>query len=250
MYDWLCLYTAYNDQRLGVKVGNLISANDGDVCIAALLTEILPTLNSPVCFDVGADEGWWSLFVKSLSPTAKIFAFEPNPTSVSLCKENLKNTDVILIENAVSDEEKVISFDFSGPSSNSRGTGTHQVACVPLTKYMKDKDLVIKIDTEGHDMVIVKSLLHTLDTIHTLIFEFTIYWYENKDEVVGMIQFLCTQFPNCYELSRRGMPKLVDIRKMDIPQYLYQLFIHKMQIDLCFTRHSIQSIPILTNNHT
>jgi FkbM family methyltransferase len=132
----------------------------------------LCNIENPVMFDVGACDG--SSFTSFLNQDWNVYAFEPHP-------ERYKNIDKFLgirpysklklIKKAVNDEEKQgLTFYESdqsiGISSLTNFHNTHRktsfkVDTIRLDNYMRDNKIekvnFLKIDTEGHDFMVLKS---------------------------------------------------------------------------------------------
>jgi FkbM family methyltransferase len=241
------------DERLCVSFNGVESGNDGDTCISCITHSLLKDLSgSAVCIDVGADIGWWGLFCKYVNDKAHVYAFEPNPTSFSILSKRSSDTFNVF-NSAVSDREGEIHMDFQGSNSNSRGnTGT-------LVKKMKldfifdsvDTVKLIKIDTEGHDIIIVKSLEPFFSRINTIIFEFTVYWNGSDDNdciknSIEALELVYNRYPYVYIASRRSFPpklcRITDIDNlMPICILLKQL---SLQVDIVCSMSPIPSIEV------
>jgi FkbM family methyltransferase len=64
-----------------------------------------------VILDVGARDARESIKLKEIFPNAKVYAFECNPQAIQLCRENIGGqSDIVLIEKAVSDVNGLIEF--------------------------------------------------------------------------------------------------------------------------------------------
>jgi FkbM family methyltransferase len=251
MYDWITEYNFNGDCRLGVKIDSIVSSNDGDVAIAAAMEELLHRIPTAYCLDIGADEGWWSLFARNKSQQAEIVAFEPNPLSYKKLIENTKNKNIKLINKAVSEKEGYLMFELSEGCTNSREENSSnnliKLECTPITQYIEGKkNSIVKIDTEGHDIIILKTLLPYLENIDTLIFEFTIYWYKNKNEALDVLITLQKNYKHMYLLNRRGFPKFNEVPKTaDLYNLLYQFYVNKYQVDIICTNTPFTTIPVV-----
>lgn len=251
-YHWITNMTT-EDERLCVSFNDVESGNDGDTCISCITYSLLKDLSgSAVCIDVGADIGWWGLFCKYVNDKAHVYAFEPNPSSFSILSKRSSDTFHIF-NTAVSDTDGEIHIDFQGSNSNSRAnTGT-------LVKKMKldfifdsvDNIHLIKIDTEGHDIIIVKSLKPFFSRINTIIFEFTVYWNGADDndcikKSIEALELVCNSYPYVYIASRRSFPpklcRITDTSNiMPICVLLMQL---SLQVDIVCSMSPIPSIEV------
>jgi FkbM family methyltransferase len=155
---------------------------------------------SLVIFDVGSRDCKQSIEFYEKFPNAKIFAFECNPNTLPICRENIKNyTDrITLIEGAVCDYDGEITFypidqektvttwkdGNPGASSLFKSNGTYNVEkyiqneiktnChrldTVMNKYNIDKVDIMWMDLQGAELLALKSLgdkLKDLQILHT-----------------------------------------------------------------------------------
>lgn len=127
-------------------------------------------LNRGVMLDVGAHFG--ESFLKYLNDEWNVYAFEPDPNPVKKSKLNkLRSDNLKLYDFAVSDESnKLLPFysseESTGISSLSAFTVGHKliknVKTITLRDFLLiegiDKIDYLKIDTEGHDLFVLKGL--------------------------------------------------------------------------------------------
>ena len=217
--SWISVFNAPHDSRYAVKFdGDQLSSNDGDVCISFVTHDYLKNKKDPYCVDIGADKGWWAIFCCEQFPTAHVDAFEPNTLSYDLYK-HLRNKypNLYVHPYAISDTYGTLSFTKQGPDSHSRDSSDLKVPCVRIDPYFErhEKIDLIKMDTEGHELVILKTLLPWFSKIGALIFECSLHWYgttmkesiQNLEEVLNPIR---KTHPFIYLLSRRDEPVLID----------------------------------------
>ena len=256
MRGWLVPYKSESDPRLGVQVRHILSGNDGDVCNACVTEEILKGYFEAYCIDIGVDEGWWSFFAANCNPLCKIDAFEPNSKSYKALLPYLKTTNQITLHNsAVSDTPGQIPFTAADGESHSRSKSDTFVPAVTLDKFVAWKLVhLIKIDTEGHDLKILRSLHPYIDSIMNIIFECTVYWYgTTKEECVqntlNELLFLKSKYEYMYLLSRRGEPLLKMLRTPeDIMKFVHFSYDFKYQVDILVTHAQIKSVPVQNLN--
>jgi FkbM family methyltransferase len=242
--SWIVYIDGDGDPRYGVKTRDLISANDGDICISCLTYDILKDKKDPYIIDIGVDEGWWSFFAIDINPSVSIDAFEPNPLSVEKLRHQLASAPQIsLYPCAVSDKLGTIPFILSKGQSNSRSTeATTEVPCVRLEDYIGTRHVdLIKIDTEGHDLTILRSIHHLIPQIDSIIFEFTVYWYgETRETCVSQsieeLTYLSTKYKFMFILSRREIPpQLTPIKQESIDRIVNYLYDNHNQVDIFVT---------------
>jgi FkbM family methyltransferase len=124
-----------------------------------------------IIFDVGAHKGETTLAFKKAFPDASIYCFEPILNNFTLLSDNLKDIgNVHLIQKALANENVVkkvklgvassgqtLRHDLSPESSDEIEevtviTGQHFV-----DEYKLDKIDLLKIDTEGYDLEVLKG---------------------------------------------------------------------------------------------
>jgi len=91
------------------------------------LLQFLTKYNIKTVFDVGANIGEFSMYVREVLPTVDIFAFEPQPTCAQHIRSRFSNdTHVHVLEYAVGDKEETKEFLLN--------TYTPSASLLPLTK--------------------------------------------------------------------------------------------------------------------
>jgi len=220
---WITVINDDNYRRLGVKIRNIISGNDGDVGIAYITEMILKTKISPICVDIGVDQGWWTFFVNDTNENAKILSFEPNPISYSSLLTLIKNDPRITLYNiAISNHDGALPFVVSSGNSHSRNPdSTLSVKCKQIDSYIENKYIdIMKIDTEGHEIHILQSLRKHYHKIETIIFEFTSYWYKDIEEARQELLYILKVYPHVYYINRVGPPEYTDITKESLDEFM------------------------------
>lgn len=128
---------------------------------------------APFIIDIGAHIGVSVLYFKSIYPESRIVAFEPNPDSFSILEENIKInniTGITLVNKAVWNYSGIKDFYvptdgyWSSNSSFSSGSWTSKeetkkisVETTTLSSYMFEDIDMMKIDTEGSEIQILKA---------------------------------------------------------------------------------------------
>jgi FkbM family methyltransferase len=124
----------------------------------------LPKLEMRTIFDVGANDGQTAIKLVGLYPNASIHSFEPNPD----CCQTLKRAfgDKIAVhQSAVGSRNGEIGFDRSiGHSTLFSVNDNVTSEIVPITtidQFCADNSIetidFLKIDTEGHDLEVIKG---------------------------------------------------------------------------------------------
>jgi FkbM family methyltransferase len=235
-----------------IKFAEVLSKNDGDACISCVTHEAILDVSGPVCIDVGADAGWWSLFCKEYNPSSIIHAFEPNPERVVTLQAYASPT-FNFYNKAVSDTSTTIRIDFNDSNSHSRDLSGDIVETTTLDFILETvpKVDIIKIDTEGHDIIIVRSLEPHFNRIKSLIFEFTVYWYgasktECLQKSIEILEILHQNYPYIYILCRNTSLKAFHITDIDNAMpIVMSLYNNHIQVDIACTREKITSLEIL-----
>ena len=230
--------------------------NDGDICNFIVTNELLSNKKNPVCFDIGAFHGIWGEGIfKFTSPNALIYFFEPNPENFIELQENIKKfKGATLLNMAISDKDGELSFNFQGPTSHSRESeNVVNVECSTIDKFFETNQYIdiVKIDTEGHDMNVLKTLAPFVreKRVGAVVTEFSVYWYgKNLEEIfeaTSIVYEYFKAFKYCYALSRNGEPFLVGpINSENFEIFIGERFINHIQSDLYFMNEEITTIPI------
>ena len=249
--DWLTTIGEGFDPRVGVKIDSLTSGNDGDVTLSFLLHELLHKWEKPLCLDIGADKGWVSLFCAKYKSDAKVLAFEP--VGFELLKTYTKTYPAITCHNvAISDKKGELAFRIDGSDSHSRSNPNAVYPCAKLEEYVKPEDLVhiAKIDTEGHEYIILKAIEPILPRIASIVMEWSVFWYGSTSEIciqnsVEMFHILEKQYPHMFILSRRWPPVLfgpIQSQHFEILSRL--LYERNMQVDILASIVPVHRLPI------
>lgn len=169
-----------HDIASAILLAHVLFEQETSLGIIAALSE------GDVFFDIGANVGYFSQLAGSIvGPAGRVFAFEPNPTTVATFNSNMTlNSDhahIALFEKALSDQSGAAAFvavdENVGPDApfarDSNGTlwtddhdtcpGIHRimVETVRLDALVAERNLpipkVIKIDTEGAEERILRG---------------------------------------------------------------------------------------------
>jgi FkbM family methyltransferase len=133
-----------------------------------------------VAFDVGANNGTWTLQVVNTSTSAQVHCFEIAPQLFKDLTETLhKHANAKLNAVGLSDNEGTLQLKYV-PGATSISTlheplvasswgFDHETVSVPVTtgdRYVKDNGIghidILKIDTEGHELSVLKGFAETL----------------------------------------------------------------------------------------
>jgi len=129
--------------------------------------------------DVGANLGLYTYYLSRFSK--KVYAFEPNPYPFRTLK-HVVDSNVVLEQAALTETtgevELIVPHNRKGWSSNGAGldrTGDSDFIAIKITgRRLDDLNIgpvgFIKIDTEGHEMAVLKGGLKTLEAYHPNLF--------------------------------------------------------------------------------
>lgn len=138
--------------------------------------------DAQVVVDVGANVGYFSIFAALSFPKSTIYSCEPVPQTFSVLERNLgdrPNFRLFNIGFTDSPGEKQMSFvpDFSSVSTVCKD-GPVRVKMDTLDGWMKSVQIenidLLKIDTEGHEMEVLKAGTETLSRTRYLFIEITL----------------------------------------------------------------------------
>lgn len=152
--------------------------------------EFTPGTKTPNIIDCGAHIGLSVLYFKKHFPKATITAFEPNPGTFQLLKENVANnrlSGVRLVNKAVSDRNAALDFYIAKGKSGAWSCGdsaapnpwitkeTHQKIIVPAVKlsaYITKEVDLLKLDVEGMEARVLTEIQPKLGKVRSIIMEY------------------------------------------------------------------------------
>jgi FkbM family methyltransferase len=148
-------------------------------------------LRSGLVLDVGANAGAYARSVRSLAPEARIIAFEPHPRTFETLRATAAAHGFEAINVAVSDTTgSATLYDFpdaDGSTQASLDPGvillhggkapvSHEVACITLDAFAETRGIelihLLKIDTEGFDLNVLKGASRLLAERRILMIHF------------------------------------------------------------------------------
>ena len=159
-------------------------------------SNLLSNINYDFIFlDIGANQGLYTFISAQNNNCKYIYSFEPVSTTYDYLLFNLElnpaTKKIITVNSAVSnvDGERIISINpgHSGVASldHSSGSTVENISCISyklLQNYIHDNGLkiVIKIDTEGHEPIVINELLKSnfLSRISVIFFEVDEKWFD------------------------------------------------------------------------
>ncbi len=149
-----------------------------------------PHLNDEFAIiDIGAFDGEVSLKLAKEFPKCKVLAFEPNPAMFETASQNVKGKPNITLKNvAISDVNGTTTFNITankvssslnpinsgGLTESQRGELSVEKQVTVQTQTLDSLNIVhpillVKIDTQGHEMAVLKGATNTLQkTLYVL----------------------------------------------------------------------------------
>jgi FkbM family methyltransferase len=133
-----------------------------------------------VVIDVGANVGYMALAFAKAAPSGKVIAFEPDPKTADLLRENIRLNPfkhVEVIERAAADSDKPLKLYRAKVDSNAGANSTVfnermlsedfvEIPAITLDTFVKERPIdqisFIKIDVEGGEMSVLKGATDTL----------------------------------------------------------------------------------------
>jgi FkbM family methyltransferase len=136
-----------------------------------------------IFFDIGANEGQTATEALRMFPAARVFSFEPHPITFQTLKSRFGNNSRVVCYNiALSDgNNNAVMYEYSESKINSltskaryavrqekKVIGEVPVKIASLDCFCRDQNIdridVLKIDTEGHELEVLKGAVNLLSS--------------------------------------------------------------------------------------
>jgi 2-O-methyltransferase len=118
----------------------------------------LLSIDNPVIFDIGCNDGSDTLEFINLFPDARVYAFEGDYRAARQFKEKVNSINVSLIECLVSDKEDLIPFYYSNSNTRRKGSEDFWSASSSIKKPQKHLEVFEDVRFEKPVMQQTKSL--------------------------------------------------------------------------------------------
>ena len=146
--------------------------------------------------DCGANIGLSVIFLKQLCPSARILAFEPDPSNHSLLEKNVRSFNlgnVDVQEAAIWKENTTLHFSSAGSMGSSIETQASdqgvQVKAVRLKDLLNEPVDFLKIDIEGAEYQVMRDAADSLQQVKCLFLEYHGRFDQNQ-ELLEMLQIV------------------------------------------------------------
>jgi len=175
-----------------------INNSETDSGESFVIQSILPQIfdsTDPVIFDVGAHEGLFTNQLAKFVKFQKLYAFEPNPVTFEILKNNTEKIDDLMVINAGLGNCKSTKTIYTYKENQTAGHATFykeiltelhkkniidsfQVTVTTVDDFCSERGInyidFIKIDTEGHEFAILEGAKKFIreDRIKAIQFEF------------------------------------------------------------------------------
>lgn len=139
-------------------------------------------LKEPIIIDCGANIGLATIYFKQKHPSAQIICFEPDPDIFKVLKHNIENLHLKNIElhnKAVWIDDKVIHFRKEGGfggrlplNIDINQVDIIKVNAIKLSNYLDRNINLLKIDIEGAEVDVLKSIEKKLSNVLNIFIEY------------------------------------------------------------------------------
>ncbi|MEL6927859.1 MAG: FkbM family methyltransferase [Cyanobacteria bacterium J06600_6] len=183
--DWTRLLEAYWCILTGKGAGTGWDLNSEIAAARSVIKTASPTI-----FDVGANNGEWSLLMSQLFPQAQLYLFEPQPDcQQTIVSKQLPNMELVpyAVSSSVRQTKIYTTAATSGIASLHPRQDTYfeqydffplDIQTITLDRLISDRQIeqvdFLKMDIEGHELDALKGAQHSLESkkIKALSFEF------------------------------------------------------------------------------
>ena len=245
----------------GYITNNISCVNDGDICQLFICKELIDKIQIPnsVFIDIGAFVGGWTSMISDITNLqGVIYTYEPSQKHFKMLEENCKNMPNVHLHNfGIGTEEAEVKLILTGNGAHVQSnldilSNCEDVETIKIKPFNIQQQIrIMKIDIDGYESKLLPELYPFLPQIHSLICEFTVYFFSSNREECAVIakpilEKIMSHYPFTYGISRRGAPFCVCIQKANIPEWVDEHFNRHLSTDILFTQHKISTIPVVT----
>lgn len=200
---------------------------------------LLSLANNAVIFDVGGNVGLMSLFFAKIVPNGLVYAFEPTDYALNKFKTNLElnpelakriKLNQCFIYSSIEDEPELEAFSSWKLTGDEKRHSVHKgiaksaknIAAITLDYFVKEKNIqkldLIKIDTDGYELEVLKGGKHILATLRPKVI-FEVGQYIMKEKKISFSDYSSLFFELNYKiLNTKGVEVTLDNYKKHIPE--------------------------------
>lgn len=133
--------------------------------------------DEPRIIDCGSNIGLSVIFFKNIYPKSEIIAFEADKDIFNVLKKNIEGfelNNIELINKAVWSKDAELYFEADSADSGhlSHEEKGSKVSAVALNPFLKEKVDFLKMDIEGAELEVLKSIAGSLDQVENLFIEY------------------------------------------------------------------------------
>jgi FkbM family methyltransferase len=220
-------------------------AVSGELEFLEMFRDDLPASRTPVVFDVGAYVGDYTALVREELDNFEGYVFEPNPRSFEKLDGRFGNEENVHLFNVGCSENngEMTLFDYgeSGCDSSSHASTyrgvlerlhgakdveSHTAKRIRLDDFVEEQNIdridLLKIDTEGHELEVLKGLTKTIDAgkVSTIQLEFNEMNVESGVFMRDIFDFLSNY--RIYRLLPKGMLRLEHYSPLECELFGFQ----------------------------
>lgn len=181
---------------------------------------------SPVVFDVGANQGSYSMVCdRWMDTNGLVIAFEPEPKNIQILQENIDKNHcekVRIVPKALGQKQEKLKL-FGGSSTTATLVEDYSpnndnytvIDVITLDEYCfqeKIEPTLIKIDVEGFELFVLKGAKETLvkyrDTIKVICEIHTFMW-KHPDDDLEIINFVSELGMSIFKLTTASAPDYI-----------------------------------------
>lgn len=168
--------------------------------------------SNPYIIDCGANIGLSILYFKKIYPHAQIVAFEPDFKVFKTLNENVQTfnlKDVLTVNKAVWSSETELDFYSDGSdggrikNNETSGFKVQKVKTTTLSNYLNKPVDFLKIDIEGAELEVLKSIKNQLQNVTFLFIEY--HSFVNSKQLLNELLEILTQCNFRYYIEHIGI---------------------------------------------
>ena len=179
-------------------------------------------------FDIGANLGWYSIFLAIIDNQKQIYSFEPIPETFSAFKRNIeinKVENITTINLALSNEEKEIEMFYTpsltGASSfknlQENATHTRSIKTRTLDDFTQDSKIesidFVKCDVEGAELLVIEGGMKSIEKHKPILFlEMLRKWADkfgyHPNEIIRKLSSLNYR---CFKVVETNLVEIIEI---------------------------------------